>query len=154
MDFDKRIEELFLDLPEPSKEKGIVANAVQTGKLVYLSGALPFKEGKMAYKGRVGLELTVDNGRQASHTACMQALSMLRVFLGDSLNKVKQVIARKGYVSSGAEFKDHGKVLDGASQLLNDVFGANVGRHVRTAVGVNVLPNNAAVELELIVEVR
>ena len=154
MDFDKRLEELFLDLPEAPSELGMTANAAQAEKMVYLSGAFPFKEGKMAYKGRLGLELTADNGKLASHTACMQAISILRTFLGGSLNKVKKIVMMKGYVASGAEFREHAKVLDGASQLITDVFGNAAGRHARSAIGVNVLPNNAAVEIELIVEVK
>lgn len=154
MDFDKRIEELFLDIPEVLTPTGSVLPAVQTGKLVFLSGLLPWKEGRMGYKGRVGLELNVDTGRQASYAACVYGLGILRNFLGGSLNKVRQIVSLRGFVASGAEFHEQGKVVDGASQLLYDVFGAGAGRHTRTAVGVNTLPNGAAVELELVVEVK
>ena len=154
MDFDKKIDELFLDLPEALPESGAVANAVQVGKLIFLSGALPWKEGKIAYKGRLGLEVSIDNGRAAAHAACMQALGTLRNFLGGRLNKVKQVVHLKGYISSGGDFHEQQKVLDGASRLLHDIFGDTAGKHARTAVGVNVLPNNAAIELELVVEVK
>ena len=136
MDFDKKIDELFLDLPEALPESGAVANAVQVGKLIFLSGALPWKEGKIAYKGRLGLEVSIDNGRAAAHAACMQALGTLR------------------NISSGGDFHEQQKVLDGASRLLHDIFGDTAGKHARTAVGVNVLPNNAAIELELVVEVK
>jgi enamine deaminase RidA (YjgF/YER057c/UK114 family) len=155
MDHDKRIDELFLDIPEAPAEKGAsTAHAVKTGRLVFLSGVLPWKEGRLAYKGRVGLELTLDTGKLAAHAACVQALGILRHFLDGSLNSVKQIVLLKGFVASGAEFKEHQKVLDGASKLLTDIFGGTAGRHARTAVGVNALPGGAAVELEMIVEVR
>jgi enamine deaminase RidA (YjgF/YER057c/UK114 family) len=154
MDFDKRIDELFLDLPEPLPEAGAVVNVAQAGKLLFLSGVYPVKDGRLSYKGRLGLELGLDAGRLASHTACMQALGTLRGFLDGSLNKVKRIVFLRGFVASGSEFRDHLKVLEGASQLLTDVFGATVGKHGRSAIGVAALPNGAAVELELIVEVK
>ncbi len=154
MDFDERIEELFLDLPEAPPEAGAVVNAIQTGKYIYLSGVLPWKHGKMAYKGRVGLELTLDAGKLAAHAATLQALGILRTFLDGSLNKVKQIVSLKGFVASGAEFKEQHKVLDGASQLLSDVFGATAGKHARAAIGVTSLPFGAAIQLELIIEAR
>jgi len=153
MDFDGKAEELFLEFQEPSPLNGALAHVVQTGKLAFVGGVLPWKEGRMVYKGRLGLEVKVDTGKQAAHAACMQALSALRAHLGGSLNKVKQVVALKGYVASGAEFYEHQKVLDGASQLLFDIFGP-AGRHTRSAVGVASLPFGAAVEIELIVEVK
>lgn len=154
LDFDKRIDELFLDLPEPPAERELWARAVQSGKTVFLSGAFPYKEGKLAYKGRLGLEYTADTGRLAAHAACMQALGALREHLGGSFNKVKQIVMLRGYIACGAEFKDHAKVMDGASRLLLDIFGNSAGRHARIDVGVNALPNGATLELELMVEIR
>lgn len=154
MDFDARIDELFLDLPEPPPESGAVVNAVQMGKFVFISGVLPWKNGKMAYKGRLGLELRTDSGKMASHAACMNVLGILQSFLDGSLNKIKRIVQLRGFIASGAEFHDQDKVLDGASQLITDVFGAIAGKHVRTSVGVNSLPNNAAVQLELVVELK
>lgn len=153
MDFDKRVGELFLDLPETPPEKGVTAHAVQAGKLIFISGILPWKEGRMVYKGRVGLELNVDAGRQAAHAACMQALGVLRTTLDGSLNKVRKIVFLRGFVASGSEFYDQNRVLDGASQLLSDIFGS-AGKHASTAIGVTSLPFGAAVELELIAEVK
>jgi len=147
MDFDKRVEELFLDLPE------MPASAVQAGKLVFIGGVLPWREGKMAYKGRVGLELNLDAGRLASHAACQQALGILRKHLGGSFNKVRQVVSLRGFIASGTEFHEQDKVLDGAAKLLQDVFGP-AGKPVRSSVGVTALPHDAAVELELVVEMK
>lgn len=153
MDFDQRVEELFLDLPEPAPEVGAVANIAQSGKQLFISGAFPWKDGRMSHRGRVGLELNLDSGRLASHAACMQALGMLQKYLDGSLNKVKRIVYLRGYVASGSEFKDHHKVLDSASQLLMDVFGG-AGKHARSAIGVSALPHGAPVELEIVVEVK
>lgn len=153
MDFDGKTEELFLEFQEAAPVGGPTVGIVQTGKLVIAGGALPWKDGRMAYKGRLGLEVKVDTGKQAAFAACMQALSSIRAHLGGTLNKVKQVVALRGYVASGAEFYEQQKVMDGASQLLADIFGT-AGRHTRTAIGVASLPFGAAVEIELIVEVK
>jgi enamine deaminase RidA (YjgF/YER057c/UK114 family) len=153
MDFDKKIDELFLDLPEITPTAGIAANVVQTGKLVFLSGVLPMKEGRLACKGRVGLEVNAEAGRMAAHAACVLSLGILRNFLGGSLNKVRQIVSLRAFVASGAEFKDHQKIADGALELLSDIFG-NAGKPARAAVGVTALPSNATVELEMIVEIK
>ena len=154
MNFDDRIEELFLDIPESPPEAGPVVHVVQTGKLLFMSGIYPWKHGKMAYKGRVGLELTVDAGKLAAHSATLQFLGILKKHMNGSLSKVKQIVSLRGYISSGAEFHDQHKVLDGASQLIYDVFGSVAGKHTRTAIGVTSLPHSAAVSLEFIVEVK
>jgi len=154
MDFDTKADELYLDFNEPAKEVGPVLNVVQTGKLLYVSGALPFKEARLSHKGRVGIEVTTDSARLASHAACLQALGFIRKYLDGSLNKVKKVVMLRGYVASASEFHEQGKVLDGASQLLVELFGPVAGKHARVAVGVNVLPNNAPVMIELVVEIK
>ena len=154
MDFDKKAADLFLDIPEAPKETGVVANAVQTGKLVFVSGAYPWKEGRLAYKGRLGIELTPDVGRMAANAACVQALGFLNGHLKNSLNKVKRIVSIKVNIAAGSDFKNHQKVADGASLLLNDVFGPLAGKHSRVVVGVNSLPMGAAVEVELIAEVK
>jgi len=153
MNFDKRIDELFIDLPEPAPEVGAVVHVAQTGKLLFAGGAFPWKDGRMSYRGRVGLELNLDSGRSAAHAAALQALGMLRRHLGGTLNKVKRIVMLRGFIASGSEFKDHHKVLDGASQLLIDIFGSSAGKHARSAVGVTALPHGAPVELEMVVEI-
>lgn len=153
MDFDERLEELFIDLTEAAPEQGGVVHAVKTGHLVFVSGKLPRAEGRLTYKGRLGLDVTLDHGKAAARAAMVQSLSALWHFLGGTLNKVKRIVAVRGFVASGADFKDHHKVFELASRLLVDIFGT-AGQHSLTAVGVNNLPNGAAVEIELIVEVK
>jgi len=154
MNFDKKIEELFIDLPEPAPEVGATVHVAQAGKLLFIGGVLPWKDGRMAYRGRVGLELNLDAGRSSAHAAGLQALGLLRKYLDGSLNKVKGIVLLRGYVASGSEFRDQHKVLDGASQLLIDIFGPTSGRHTRSAVGVTSLPHGAPVELELVAEIK
>lgn len=153
MDFDKRIEELFVELPEAAREIGGRLNAVQTGNLVFISGKMPYAEGRLPYKGRLGLELSLDHGKAAARAAVVQSLGALKAFLGGTLNRVRKIVMLKGYIASSADFKEHSKVLEDASKFLTDIFG-NAGKHAVTAVGVSSLPNGAAVEVELIVEVK
>ena len=153
MNFDKRIDELFIDLPEPAPEVGAIVHVAQAGKLLFVGGAFPWKDGRMAYRGRIGLELNLDSGRLAASAACMQAIGQLQKYLGGTLNKIKRIVMLRGFVASGSEFKDHQKVLDSASQLLTDIFGSVAGRHARSAIGVTALPHGAPVELEMVVEI-
>jgi enamine deaminase RidA (YjgF/YER057c/UK114 family) len=153
MDFDEKLEELFIDLPEPPHLTGGVLHAVKTGKMMYISGILPFSEGKIAVKGRVGLEVRLDNAKLAARAAAVNALAVMSAELGGTLNKIKRIINITGYIASGGEFRQHFKVLDGASELFHQIFGA-AGKHTRNAVGCSCLPNDACVELSVIVELK
>jgi enamine deaminase RidA (YjgF/YER057c/UK114 family) len=153
MDFDTKLEELFIDLPEPPQSATGTAHAVQVGKLLYVGGILPFSEGKIAVKGRVGLEVRLDNAKLAARTAAVNALAVIATELGGTLNKVKRIVEVTGYIASGAEFRQHFKVLDGVSELFFQIFGA-AGKHTRNAIGCTNLPNDACIELSLIVEIK
>lgn len=150
MDFEERVEELFLDLPEPLPEADNPVYLAKSGKLAYLSGQLPYSEGRLSFKGRIGLELTLDNGRAAARAATLQALGVLKNQLG-GLNKIKRIVQLKLYVATGAEFKEHKRVLASAVELIHDIFGP-FGRCATDVVGCASLPEGAAVELSLIVE--
>ena len=150
MNYEKKIEELFIELPEAPEGIKAVVPAVLTEKMLHISGQFPFADGKLVHKGRLGLEINLDQGMLAARYALLQALSVVRQALG-SLNKVQKIVQLTGYVASGADFKDQDRVLDSASNLLHDIFGP-AGKHARIAVGVNMLPQNACVELALIVE--
>ena len=152
MDFEKRLKELFIDLPEVRPLPQTLASAVQTGKLLYITGQLPYSEGKLSLKGRVGLEISPDQALLAARYALFHCLSVMQASLG-SLNKIKQIVQLSGWIAAGGDFKDHDRVLDAASQLLYEVFGPQ-GKHSRVAVGVHSLPQNACLELSLIVEVK
>lgn len=152
MDFEDRVEELFLDLPEVLPEMDEFTQISRSGRLVFLSGQLPYSEGRPAYKGRVGLELNLDMGRAAARASAIQALGILKNQLG-SLNKIKKFVHIKMFVATGAEFKDHKKVLSGATELLRDIFGS-YAKCATEVAGCASLPEGAAVELSLVVEVK
>lgn len=152
MDFEKRLKELFIDLPEVRPLSSALSPAAQTGKLLYVTGQLPYSEGKLALKGRIGLEISPDQGALAARYALFHCLSVVKNALG-SLNKVKQIVQLSGWMAAGGDFKDHDRILDAASQLLGEIFGS-AGKHSRIAVGVNSLPQNACLELSLIVETK
>ncbi len=153
MDFDEKLDELYIDLPEPPTPAAGTVHAVQVGKLLYISGVLPMSEGKIQPKGRVGLEVKLDNAKFAARVAAVNALSIITAECGGTLNKVKRIIEATGFVASGGDFRQHFKVLDGATELLNQVFGS-FGKHTRNAIGCASLPENACVELSLIVELK
>lgn len=152
MSVEARAAELFIDFPVPPTTAVGTVHARQSGKLLIVSGALPFSDGRLQGKGRLGLELNVDQGRSSARLAVIQSLAMARAQVG-TLDKIRQVVQLTGYVACGAEFQEQSKVLDAASQLLSDLFGP-AGLHARTVVGVNALPSGACVMIELMFELK
>ena len=152
MNFDDRIEELFIDLPEAPEEPELGAHISKSGKIVYLTGQYPSGEGRILYRGRVGLELTLDTGRAAARTTVIQALGVLRDSLG-SLNKIRRFLNIRLYIATGAEFKDHQKILDHAMEFLIEIFGS-YAKCATEVIGCASLPNGAACELAMTLEAR
>jgi enamine deaminase RidA (YjgF/YER057c/UK114 family) len=148
---EERLKKLGIELPEAPIPLGSYIPVVKTGNLVFLSGILPVKQGKLTKQGRVGEDISLDEAREEAKTATINALSVLKAHVG-SLDKVKRCIKITGYVASAPDFTEQPKVLNAASDLLYEIFG-EAGRHVRAAVGVNVLPLNSPVEIEFIFEV-
>lgn len=153
MSFDDKLEELFIDLPEPPVELGSALGAVSIGKLLHVSGALPFSEGRIQYPGRVGVEVRMDNAKMAARLAAVMSLAVARRELGGSLSKIKRVLRVDGFVACGADFRDHLKVIDGAGEFFVQIMGTN-GRHARTVVGASSLPQNACVEIAVTFELK
>lgn len=152
MDFEKRLEELFVELPEvPKTPLGVLAAHLEN-KVLYVGQCLPLTAGKLAYQGRLGIEISLDQGRLAARHALLIGLSTIRQSVG-SLNHVKNFIQLSGWIASGADFQDQDRVLESASKTLIDIFG-NAGKHTRMAVGVNQLPLRACVAVSLIVAVK
>jgi enamine deaminase RidA (YjgF/YER057c/UK114 family) len=148
---EERLRELQIVLPEV----GPVGNylpATQVGNIVYVSGQLPKVEGKIAYKGRVGREVRLESARLAARACIANILAVLKHHLG-SLDRVRRIVRLVGYINSAPGFQDQAKVMDGASDLLVEIFGEN-GRHARVSVGVSELPLGAAVEIEMIAEAK
>lgn len=145
---DDRLDELFLDLPQPARIFSPTVHVRESGDSCIVGTALPYTDGRVMFRGRLGLELRLEQGQAAARVALVQALAMLKTHLG-SLNNVKACVQLTGYIAASADFKDHLKVLDHASALLAEVFGETTGAHTRTAVGVSSLPEGACVMLTL-----
>ena len=152
MDVEARLEALGLRLPVPPRPVANYVPAVQIGGLVFTSGVLPVREGQIAMVGKLGKELSVEQGQDAARLALLNALSVVKQELG-SLNRVARVVRLTGHVASSAGFTQQPVVLNGASDLLVAVFG-EAGRHTRVAVGAAELPLGAPIEIELIIEVK
>ena len=149
----EKLNEMGYEMPAPVKPVASYVPALQVGDLVFTSGNLPIKDGKIAYPGEVGgVYATVEQGAEAARLCTLNALSSIQALIGD-LDKIKRVVKVTGFVKSAQMFYDQPKVLNGASDFLVELFGDETGSHVRSALGVNELPLNASVEVELIVQV-
>lgn len=152
VDFDKKLKELGIELTAVSKPVANYVKAVRTGNLLYLSGHGPTKADGTNITGKVGKDLTVDQGYDAAKQVGIAILSTLKAELGD-LNKVKRVVKVLGMVNCTEDFVDQPKVMNGFSDLMVAVFGEK-GKHARSAVGMYALPSNISVEVEIIVELE
>jgi len=152
MKIEKRLEELNLTLPELPTPVANYVPAVKTGNLLFVSGHGPGRgEGKL-YKGKVGDDLTIEDGYQSARQTALSLISTIKGAIGD-LDKVKQFVKLVGFVNCTEDFTDQPKVVNGASDLFVEVFG-NKGKHARAAVGMQQLPGGIPVEVEVIVEVE
>lgn len=152
IDFDKKLKEQGSELFVPSKPMANYVKAVRTGNLLFLAGHGPSKADGTNITGKVGADLTTEQGYEAARQTAISILSTLKSELGD-LNKVKRVVKVLGMVNCTDTFTDQPKVINGFSDLMVAVFGEK-GKHARSAVGMNSLPSNIAVEIEIIVEVE
>ena len=151
MSYERKLQELGLTLPAPPKPVANYVPVVQTGDLLFLSGVLPSRDGQLVFTGKLGADITVEQGVEAARVAVLNGLSIIRQQTG-SLDRVKQIVKMVGYIASASGFADQPQVLNGASDLLVSLFG-DAGRHARVAVGAAELPRHAPVEIELIVQV-
>ena len=151
MNAEKRLEDLGVALPESSAPKAMYIPVKQAGSLLFISGQGPFVDGGVQFQGRVGENVTLEQAQLAARTCAINLLAAVRSYLG-SLDKVKSVVKVQAFVNSAVGFNQQHLVVNGASQLLFDVFGED-GRHARTAVGTNQLPLDMPVEVEAIFEV-
>jgi enamine deaminase RidA (YjgF/YER057c/UK114 family) len=149
---EQRLKELGITLPSPPEPFGIYAEAVHTGNLLFLTGMLPTEGRTAKFIGRVGAELDVEAGSKAAYLAAINGLAVTREYLG-SLDRVKRIVRLGVLVATSGDVRDQPKVADGASQLLQDVFGKDKNPS-RLVYGVASLPLGAPVELEMIFEVR
>lgn len=149
---EEKLKGLSIELPGVPKPLGSYVPYVKTGNLIYLSGMLPLKDGRLIKTGRVGEAVSMEEAVLCARTAAINALAVLKSAAG-SLDRIKQCIKITGFIASAPGFTDQPKVLNGVSDLMFEVFG-EAGLHARAAVGVNILPMNSPVEVEFIFELR
>ena len=151
-DAETKLKEKGIVLISPSSPVANYVNAVRSGNLLYLAGKGPLKADNTYVTGKVGKELTIEQGYEAARITAINHLAVLKNELG-SLNKVKRIVKVLGMVNCTEDFKDQPKVINGYSDLMVEIFG-DKGKHARSAVGMNALPFNMAVEIEVIVEIE
>ncbi len=148
---EEKLKQLGIELPDLPKPLGSYVPFVKTGNLVFISGMLPIENGKLLYTGRVGESVSLDEAAVAARRSAINAIAVLRSAIG-SLDFLRRCVKVTAFVASSHDFTDQPKVVNGASDLLFQVFG-EAGLHARAAVGVHILPMNSPVEIEFIFEV-
>jgi enamine deaminase RidA (YjgF/YER057c/UK114 family) len=152
MSIDQRLAELGITLPQPAAPVASYVPTVEAGGMLYISGQVSFGEDGQLIKGRLGEDLDLNAGIAAARRCGINLIAQMKAALG-SLDRVERVVKLGAFINSAGDFTDQPKVVNGASELMQDVFG-EAGRHARSAVGVPVLPLGAAVEVDAIVAVR
>lgn len=151
MSAESRLQELGLTLPEVPAPVASYVNCVRTGNLLYLSGGLPIEDGQIV-TGKLPDTIDLEAAVAAARNIILNRLAVIRQEIG-SLDKIRRIVNLQGFVNSAPDFHDHPKVINGASDLLLEIFG-EAGKHSRLALGAAALPLNAALEISLVVEVE
>ena len=146
-----RLAELGFDLPEPSAPAANYVPYVVSGNLVFVSGQLPVWNGDFRFIGKVGADFSLEEGIEAARLCGINLIAQARDAAGGDLDRIKRVVKLGGFVNAGPDFTDHPKVINGASDLMADVFG-EAGKHARFAVGAVSLPLGVAVEVDGVFE--
>ena len=147
----ERLSEFGLSLPELPKPVAAFAPAIRTGDLIFVSGQLPARGGHVIFEGRVDADVSVESAQTAAREAVLTCLTALETIT--DLEQIVQIVNVTGYVATSPNFFGHAKVMNGASRILHNIFG-DIGRHSRTVVGVNNLPMNAPVQIDMVARVR
>jgi len=153
IDIAARLNELGISLPTPSAPVAAYLPFVQSGNLLVISGQLPIENGQIAYAGRLGESITIEEATKGTRLCAINLLAQLQVACGGDLSRVVRCVRLGGFIAATPDFTDHAKVMNGASELLQAVFG-EAGRHARSTVGVASLPLGAAVEVEGLFEIK
>lgn len=148
---DARLKELGLVVPQPAKPVANYVGWVRTGSLVFTAGQVPLADGRLHYQGKVGGSIPLDDAVKAARMCAVNVISQLREAAGGDLDRIVRIVKLVGFVNAVPEFTDHPKVINGASDLMVEVFG-DAGKHARSAVGSGSLPVNVAVEVEAVAE--
>lgn len=152
MKIEQRMKDLGYELPECPKPVAAYVPAVKAGEFVYASGQTAVVDGKPLHLGKLGSDISVEEGYQAARICALRCLAEVKSVIGD-LDRIKRIVKVTGFVASASGFGDQPKVVNGASELLKQVFGEK-GEHARSAIGVAELPGGACVEVEIIVQVE
>jgi len=152
MSVEEKLRELGYTLPVPATPKGMYVTAVEVDGMLYTAGSSCFVGGELRYQGKLGSDLKVEEGQEAARCTILNLLSVIKEHIGD-LDRIERVVKVLGFVASAPGFNNQPQVLNGASELLGQVLGER-GRHARSAVGVNELPMNTCIEIEMIVKVK
>lgn len=149
---EEKLDSLNIMLPTPPKPAGAYIPVVKTGNIVYVSGQIPIKEGKILFKGKVPSCQSLEQAQEAAKLCVINALAHLKSELGD-LDKISKILRISGFVNSESDFTEQPMVINSASNLLFEIFGEK-GQHSRIAIGVASLPLGATVEIDMIVEIN
>ena len=141
-----------MTLPPPNAPVAAYVPGVIAGRFLFTAGQTPRKDGKLAFTGKLGTDLSVEEGKEAARLCALSCLAIIREMAG-SLDRVERVVKVNGFVNAAPDFTDHPQVINGASELLEQIFG-EAGRHARAATGCVSLPGNAACEVEMIVQLK
>ena len=150
---EQRLAELGITLPPPGAPGGNYVPFVVVGDLAFMAGQVAREAGKMKYVGKVGRDLTIEQGHAAARLCAVNLLAQLKAACGGDLERVERCVRLGGFVNSPPDFFDHPKVVNGASDLMVEVFGER-GQHARTAVGASALPLDSAVEVEAVFQLK
>lgn len=150
---DAKLKELDIEVPEPAAPVANYVPFVAVGKLVFISGQVPLVDGKPQYIGKVGTTFSVEEGQQAARICAINLIAQMRAAAGGDLDKVKRVVRLGGFVNSTPDFTQQPSVVNGASDVMVEVFG-DKGKHCRTAVSAGALPLDVAVEVDAVIELE
>lgn len=148
-----RLGELGIKLPEPSPPAGSYVPFTVSGNLVTISGQVPLTGDGLQFRGKLGTDFSVQDGQAAARLCALNVLAQLKAACGGDLDRVVQIVKLGGFINAAPDFGDHPAVMNGASDLMVEVFG-EAGKHARFAMGAGSLPFNVAVEVEAIAEIR
>jgi enamine deaminase RidA (YjgF/YER057c/UK114 family) len=149
---DARLNELGIELPQAAAPAANYVPYVVSGNHVFVAGQITLENGELKYQGKLGQEFTVDEGYQAARLCALNIIAQVKAACDGDLDRVVRIVRLGGFVNADGAFHDHPKVVNGASDLMVEVFG-DKGRHARAAVGAPALPLNVAVEVDAIVEI-
>ncbi len=150
---EKGIKDKGIELPQPASPAANYVPYIVTGNLVFIAGQIPFWNGELRYKGKVGQDLSVEDGQAAARTCALNIIAQLKEACGGNLDRVVRCVKLGGFVACGADFTDQPKVVNGASDLIVDIFG-DAGKHARFAVGAPSLPLGVGVEVDAVFEIK